>query len=456
MADFIPVFDADKVFFDDNGDPVSGGSLTFYEAGTTTARVVYSNPALTAGFSLGNVVQLNSAGRPVSGASIVTIYTGVNAYKYVVKDADGVTLRTHDNQPGAFDTSDLAEDDDVTGLGTGATGVTTVSADTTIATTAEGKLYNVNPSGGSKTMTLPSAVTAGDGWLIGIRHDGSSNSVLIATVSSQTIQHHGTDVTTLALTGNGETAWLQSDGTGWVLSSYVPPIARSNGLHWVVEDQTGTPPGSPTPGQVYIVGAAPSGAWSGFAEHDIAVYAGAGWIKYTPPTDCGWTAYDKDSNTNLQFQASAWVALAGAVGTGLTQTSGTFAVNFADATDMEAATETDEAVVPSLQHRHPGHPKAWISFNGVTTTAILSDYGVSSVTDDGTGKTTISFDTAFSSTNYSWVGSARWHTTTLAGLLTARSVDAKTTTQLSVGTSSSSSVSATDLPEVNLVIMGDQ
>ncbi len=78
----------------------------------------------------------------------------------------------------------------------------------------------------------------------------------------------------------------------------------------------------------------------------------------------------------------------------------------ADQSEMEAASATDVAVTPGRQHFHPGHPKAWISFNGTGTIAINADYGVASITDNGTGDYTVTFDTAFSSANYVCVANA--------------------------------------------------
>lgn len=99
MAD--SVLDPGQRITDANGDPVSEGYLTFYLAGTTDLLTVYSNASL--GSSLGSVVYTDSAGYPVAaeGSSTkVLIYPGPDDYKVVCKDADDVTLWTHDNIPG--------------------------------------------------------------------------------------------------------------------------------------------------------------------------------------------------------------------------------------------------------------------------------------------------------------------------------------------------------------------
>jgi len=74
-------------FFDDNGNPLAGGSVYFYEPGTSTGKTVYSDS--NGNTALSNPVILDSAGR----ASI-----WLNGYyKRVIKDANGVTIKTEDN-----------------------------------------------------------------------------------------------------------------------------------------------------------------------------------------------------------------------------------------------------------------------------------------------------------------------------------------------------------------------
>jgi hypothetical protein len=54
-----------------------------------------------------------------------------------------------------------------------------------------------------------------------------------------------------------------------------------------------------------------------------------------------------------------------------------------------------------------GRAKAWVVFTTITTTTIYDDYNVASLTDGGTGITTITFDTAMSTANYAWGGTAQ-------------------------------------------------
>ncbi|MEK9722052.1 MAG: hypothetical protein VW405_01030 [Rhodospirillaceae bacterium] len=74
---------------DSNGDPVNGGLLYTYVAGTTTAQTTYSDVGLTTANA--NPVVLDSAGR-------ATVFlTPGSSFKFVLKDSAGSTLWTADN-----------------------------------------------------------------------------------------------------------------------------------------------------------------------------------------------------------------------------------------------------------------------------------------------------------------------------------------------------------------------
>ena len=54
--------------------------------------------------------------------------------------------------------------------------------------------------------------------------------------------------------------------------------------------------------------------------------------------------------------------------------------------------------------------RAWVTFNGEGTVAIFDDGNVSSITDNGTGKYTVNFETAMPHANYSISGVAQHNT----------------------------------------------
>tara|TARA_R100001509_G_scaffold97816_1_gene57022 strand:+ start:194 stop:565 length:372 start_codon:yes stop_codon:yes gene_type:complete len=63
-----------------------------------------------------------------------------------------------------------------------------------------------------------------------------------------------------------------------------------------------------------------------------------------------------------------------------------------------------------------GRAKAWINFNGTGTIAILDSFGISSITDRGTGKYTITYSTAFANSNYSFSPMPRGNSQTFGPL----------------------------------------
>jgi hypothetical protein len=85
------------------------------------------------------------------------------------------------------------------------------------------------------------------------------------------------------------------------------------------------PPGSPADGQVHILGASPTGAWSTFAQNDVVLWRSGTWYRFAP--FLGWL---KQVGTEVRrFDGAAWVVVTGGGGgalrdgvTGLTISSG--------------------------------------------------------------------------------------------------------------------------------------
>lgn len=315
MTDSVNIFPPFWRFLDANGDPVSGGYLEFYLAGSSTPLSVYSDAGLSS--ALGTTVYCDSGGHPVasSGSSTkVTIWTGTTDYKVVGKTSAGATLGTLDNFPGANDTSGYAVTSARPIGNVVAKAATTWSAATS---DGSGTLYNANVSGGNQVATLPSAVTAANGYVLGIRHDGqgSSNTVTYQTVSSQTIKagHSSASVTAGALTAYGETVWLISDGAGWTVCAHVPALTRK-GEGLVVTDRLTAAPTSPTAGAVYLINGTPTGTWLalGFADKDLVQASGIGTWTELVVSD-GMIVYVADEALNYQRQGSSWIALSNVI-----------------------------------------------------------------------------------------------------------------------------------------------
>lgn len=225
MVDATRVFEPGFQVTNSAGTPQSGAVLRFYTTTTAGAtRTVYSDLGLST--SLGVTVTTNSAGRPAasggSGAETL-IYTGTTAYAVSAETSAGGALWSFNNVIGALDTSTF-----LTSAVTAETPVISKTSNYSVLTTDQGKIINGNSNGGTFTLTLPSAVTAGDGWRVTIRNVGTSNQVNVATVSAQTIDGQSS----IALATYLEGVTLVSDGANWHISETAnpPAVARMHAL----------------------------------------------------------------------------------------------------------------------------------------------------------------------------------------------------------------------------------
>lgn len=83
-------------FFDGNGNPLSGGKIYTYAAGTTTPQTTYTTSA--GNVTHANPIILDSAGRVSSGGEI-WLTNAVN-YKFVIADSSDVVIGTYDDISG--------------------------------------------------------------------------------------------------------------------------------------------------------------------------------------------------------------------------------------------------------------------------------------------------------------------------------------------------------------------
>lgn len=82
-------------FFDNNGNPLSGGKLHTYAAGTTTPQATYTSS--TGGTAHTNPIVLDAAGRVPSGEIWLTDSV---IYKFILTTSSDVSVGTYDNIPG--------------------------------------------------------------------------------------------------------------------------------------------------------------------------------------------------------------------------------------------------------------------------------------------------------------------------------------------------------------------
>jgi hypothetical protein len=106
--------------------------------------------------------------------------------------------------------------------------------------------------------------------------------------------------------------------------------------------------------------------------------------------------------------------------------------------------------------------KAWVNFDGSGTVAIRDDFNVASLTDNGTGDYTITFDTALANNDYALVTNQRLDTSGGAPNIvhTGNEHDDNTTTSAKIvcGTgnqnAAGSSGSTGDVSSIHVVVFG--
>ena len=211
MANAVAVFPPGWRLTDSNDDPVSGGTIEFYTAGTTTPKTVYSDNALTV--SIGTTVTTDASGYPSSGGNKVIVYTGTADYKVILKKADGTVLATHDNVKGAVTAG---------GSGSGIWNVPVEAKATTTYTVVTGDFGGAkefDTAGGNSAVVLPTALTAGVGATFTmIRKTSNSNTATLIASGSDTVAGAGS----VSLTADGDAVTVASDGaSSWKQISFV-------------------------------------------------------------------------------------------------------------------------------------------------------------------------------------------------------------------------------------------
>jgi hypothetical protein len=395
MTDSVAVFPPGYRLTDSStGAPLSGAVIRFFDAGTTNPKTVHADADLST--ALGTSVTTDSLGYPTSdGTTKTLVYVGTAAYKVRIETAGGALIAEHDHVKGAVETID-ATDQSVTATQP----VETKSLDYTVVSGDQSKAFAGNCTGGDVTFTMPSAATVGNGWFCTISHAGSANQVRVETVSSQTITSGATNYgTAFALSNSGEQVTLVSDGGNWRVIHHIGPhIKRGQGVLTIV-DRLASAPGGPVEGALYIATAGATWGSTAVSNHDVVMHTvGGAYVKFTPPTDCGWVAFVQDENLNYQFKDSAWVAE-----NATDSAPGT--VELATAAEMVTATDTGRVPSVATTRHHPGVAKVTgkVTYSAGVPTLQSGSYNVTSITDTAQGRLTVTIADDFSTANYTVV-----------------------------------------------------
>jgi len=193
MAELLPVIKAS--FYDSNGEPLSGGKLYSYEAGTTTPKATYTNRA-------GNVANTNPVILDVDGQADVWLDDGY--YKFVLEDADGNLQYTEDNiaapQVGALESA----------FWRGVVYITSAESPYTITAADNGKLISVDSSGGAVSVVLPEISSLSLPFNVGVKKTTGSNNVTVNRSGTDTLDGDTSKVLTAT---NAAVQLLATDST---------------------------------------------------------------------------------------------------------------------------------------------------------------------------------------------------------------------------------------------------
>jgi len=182
--------------FDNNGNPLSGGKVYTYEAGTSTPKVTYTDSSESVANA--NPVTLDSAGR-------AAIWLGDGGYKFILKTSADVTVDTRDNIGGTNSTAFGAQ-------------VYDISANTLVVDTYANALLVCT---GTITLTLPAVSGINEGFYFLVRNDGSGV-ITVDPDGSETINN----VATLAIQA-GESAVIICDGDEWSSLFNIPAFVAT-------------------------------------------------------------------------------------------------------------------------------------------------------------------------------------------------------------------------------------
>jgi hypothetical protein len=177
-------------FYDDNGNPLSGGKVFTYVAATNTPKATYTDS--TGLIASANPIILDSAGRAV--------WFLIGSYKYVITDSTGTIIRTVDNVTSFSTLADSTSAFFQTFSGNGTTTAFTLSS--SLGTDSKNLMVFVNRGLQTNilngTFTTDTDWTKGAGWTIAAglaTATGAISTALSQTASPAFIQGQAYAVT---------------------------------------------------------------------------------------------------------------------------------------------------------------------------------------------------------------------------------------------------------------------
>lgn len=342
-----------QTLVDANGVPYASAKINYYETGSVTPKTTYSEAGLTSANANPVVCDANGV--------VPEVYLLAGRYKRAVTTSAGVSLPQFDVDP------------------------LDASVEMIVSASPPSPAYPfLEYTDGTSRFRRNAANSA---WI----NMGLVDSVVSgATVSEQLV---GTSTSVSATPDSVAALWQR--GTD-IASAATISLPAAGGRHFNITGTTGISAISSAQGgrtvELKFAGAC-------LLTHNATSFILPGAANFTTAAGDVWE-FTNEAATDAS--GSNWkctkVTLASgapiAIGTLLTATQA----------DMETATSTVLAVTPGRQHFHPGVAKCW----AIADFAAVLDasYNVTSATDTGAGRVTITIANDFSSANYSVVASA--------------------------------------------------
>jgi hypothetical protein len=215
-----PVAGAAQQFFDNSGNPLSGGLLYTYAAGTTTPLATYTTAAGSTANA--NPIILNSAGRLDNEVWLTSPLT----YKFILKDSNNVTIATYDDIPGIGTVSGLTSGSSILyGNGSGGFSNVVVGANLSFV----GGTLSATTSGGGGVQSV-GITTPNNFTVTGSPVTGTGTIDIAFSGVPITIPNGGTGVT--SLTANAVMVGNGADPITFVGPGTAGNVLTSNGANW--------------------------------------------------------------------------------------------------------------------------------------------------------------------------------------------------------------------------------
>ena len=202
-------------FLDDNANPLTGGLLYTYEAGSSTPVTTYTSSAATTANA--NPIVLDAAGRVSEQIWLNTAYT----YKFVLKTSAGVTVWTKDNIPATSAATTISSA--LVQYQPAGAGAVTTTVQTKLRESVSVKDFGAVGDGVTDdTAAIQAAITAASNIHFPAGTYKTSSTVTIP--SNRNLYGDGAKASTISYTGTGDA----------LLNAY--PVNGSNAAHVVISD----------------------------------------------------------------------------------------------------------------------------------------------------------------------------------------------------------------------------